>query len=117
MDGAKEDQAQHANTGGPTVAAAGAGPGASTTAATNPHGAQAAQAGEATGKPRKSLGDWAKDISALTSQAQTPSGHVVFNERLFDGALGSAGLDGVGGTEMDEGLGAFDEAVAQANDW
>jgi hypothetical protein len=40
---------------------------------------------------------------------QTPSGHVMFNERLFDGALGTAGLG-------DEGLGAFDEAVQQTND-
>jgi hypothetical protein len=33
----------------------------------------------------------------------------MFNERLFDGALGTAGLG-------DEGLGAFDEAVQQTND-
>jgi hypothetical protein len=45
---------------------------------------------------------------------QTPSGHVIFNERLFDGALGSAGL-GIG-EGHDEGLGAFDEAVQQAHD-
>ena len=48
---------------------------------------------------------------------EAPSGHVVFNERLFDGVLGSAALPGGGGRrEHDEGLGAFDEAVAQAND-
>jgi hypothetical protein len=45
---------------------------------------------------------------------QTPSGHVGFNERLFDGALGSAGLQDLG---REEGLSAFDEAVAQASDW
>lgn len=48
---------------------------------------------------------------------EAPSGHVIFNERLFDGVLGSAALPGGGGRrEHDEGLGAFDEAVAQAND-
>lgn len=41
---------------------------------------------------------------------EAPSGHVMFNERLFDGALGSARR------ELDESLGAFDEAVAQANE-
>jgi hypothetical protein len=45
---------------------------------------------------------------------EAPSGHVFFNERLFDGALGSAPV--VGRREEDEGLGAFDEAVAQANE-
>ena len=47
-----------------------------------------------------------------------PSGHVFFNERLFDGALGSAPM--AGRSHDDEGLGAFHEAVAQVNetpDW
>jgi hypothetical protein len=43
-----------------------------------------------------------------------PSGHVFFNERLFDGALGSAPM--AGRSHEDEGLGAFHEAVAQANE-
>jgi hypothetical protein len=42
---------------------------------------------------------------------QTPSGHVMFNERLFDGALPSAGMQ-----PEAEGLAAFDEAVAEAGD-
>jgi len=46
---------------------------------------------------------------------QTPSGHVMFNERLFDGALGSSGLpsfmDG-----RDDGLAGFEEALAQAGE-
>ncbi|WVQ63308.1 uncharacterized protein L199_001460 [Kwoniella botswanensis] len=49
---------------------------------------------------------------------QTPSGHVLFNERLFDGALGTAGLpdkrnDGCG---LDDDLGMFDQAMEQAGD-
>ena len=51
---------------------------------------------------------------------QTPSGHVVFNERLFDGALGSATLPSLEvGDELaprDEGLAGFDEAIAQAGE-
>jgi hypothetical protein len=39
------------------------------------------------------------------AEQQTPSGHVVFNENLFDGAL-----------TKDEGLGDFDQAVEQANE-
>ena len=56
--------------------------------------------------------EWARDGQ------QTPSGHVVFNERLFDGALGSATLPPLGGETgpRDEGLAGFDEAVAQVND-
>ncbi|ORX41040.1 hypothetical protein BD324DRAFT_612990 [Kockovaella imperatae] len=56
--------------------------------------------------------DWARDGQ------QTPSGHVVFNERLFDGALGSATLPAIGVDTgpRDEGLAGFDEAIAQAND-
>ena len=45
---------------------------------------------------------------------EAPSGHVFFNERLFDGALGSAPM--AGRRDEDEGLGAFNEAVAQANE-
>lgn len=45
---------------------------------------------------------------------EAPSGHVFFNERLFDGALGTATLQGRG--EEDEGLGAFHEAVVQAHE-
>jgi hypothetical protein len=45
---------------------------------------------------------------------EAPSGHVFFNERLFDGALGSAPM--AGRSHEDEGLGAFHEAVAQANE-
>ncbi|KAK4685816.1 hypothetical protein P7C73_g4324, partial [Tremellales sp. Uapishka_1] len=54
---------------------------------------------------------------------QTPSGHVFFNERLFDGALGSAVLPGMEERDgerqsavgpFDEALGAFDEAVMDA---
>lgn len=44
---------------------------------------------------------------------QTPSGHVLFNERLFEGALGSAGLQQ---DRRDEGLVGFDEAIAQVNE-
>nr|XP_019000384.1 uncharacterized protein I203_07166 [Kwoniella mangroviensis CBS 8507]OCF63845.1 hypothetical protein I203_07166 [Kwoniella mangroviensis CBS 8507] len=49
---------------------------------------------------------------------QTPSGHVLFNERLFDGALGSAGLSDKrnGGSGLDDGLGIFDQAMEQAGD-
>lgn len=52
---------------------------------------------------------------------QTPSGHVMFNERLFDGALGSAGLptsllDGGRDDGLDHGLAGFEEAMAQAAD-
>jgi len=51
--------------------------------------------------------EWARDGQ------QTPSGHVLFNERLFDGALGSAGIHQ---EKRDEGLSGFDEAIAQVND-
>ncbi len=51
--------------------------------------------------------DWAKD------GLQTPSGHVQFNARLFDGALGSAGLQH---ESRDAGLSGFDEAITQANE-
>ena len=51
--------------------------------------------------------EWARDGQ------QTPSGHVLFNERLFDGALGSAGLQL---ERRDDGLVGFDEAIAQANE-
>jgi hypothetical protein len=51
--------------------------------------------------------DWSKD-------QQTPSGHVMFQDKLFDGALDSAGL--TGRKEADEGLNGFEEAVAQANE-
>lgn len=44
---------------------------------------------------------------------ETPSGHMVFQDRLFDGALGSAML---GERRDDDGLGAFDEAVQQVHD-
>ena len=57
--------------------------------------------------------EWARDGQ------QTPSGHVMFNERLFDGALGSAGLPALGGEGLgprDEGLSGFEEAIAQANE-
>lgn len=52
--------------------------------------------------------------AGATSMPEAPSGHVIFNERLFDGALGSAPM--AGRRDLDEGLGAFDEAVAQANE-
>lgn len=52
--------------------------------------------------------------AAAVTMPDAPSGHVIFNERLFDGALGSAPL--AGRRDLDEGLGAFDEAVAQANE-
>ncbi|WVQ85956.1 hypothetical protein IAT38_008124 [Cryptococcus sp. DSM 104549] len=45
---------------------------------------------------------------------QTPSGHVMFNERLFDGALGSAGLQGRG--EAEDALGMFDQAMEHAGE-
>ncbi|WWC72576.1 uncharacterized protein I206_106538 [Kwoniella pini CBS 10737] len=50
---------------------------------------------------------------------QTPSNHVLFNERLFDGALGTAGLGASSSSEMDnhgegEDLGMFDQAMEQA---
>jgi hypothetical protein len=54
------------------------------------------------------LNDWARDGQ------QTPSGHVMFNERLFDGALGSATLPALLGEGDD--LAGFDEAVAQASE-
>ncbi|KAL7419486.1 hypothetical protein Q5752_006324 [Cryptotrichosporon argae] len=50
---------------------------------------------------------WAAGHDGLAAQ-QTPSGHVVFNERLFDGELGSATF------ERDDGLGDFGDAVAEA---
>ncbi|OCF43601.1 specific transcriptional repressor [Kwoniella heveanensis CBS 569] len=65
-----------------------------------------------------------------SSNQQTPSGHVLFNERLFDGALGTAGFQDqdrsrgenvVGGTRdvgkkdtNDDALGMFDQAMEQA---
>ena len=52
--------------------------------------------------------DWGKE------GLQTPSGHVLFNERLFDGALGSAGVQ-QHSERTDEGLVGFGEAIAQAN--
>nr|XP_018259600.1 uncharacterized protein I303_07668 [Kwoniella dejecticola CBS 10117]OBR81758.1 hypothetical protein I303_07668 [Kwoniella dejecticola CBS 10117] len=63
---------------------------------------------------------------------QTPSNHVLFNERLFDGALGTAGLGVSSSTERNqtgvdagdevnkEDLGMFDQAMEQAGgigDW
>lgn len=56
--------------------------------------------------------DWGKE------GLQTPSGHVMFNERLFDGALGSAGLSGLGQDDArrDEGLAGFDEAMRDVHD-
>nr|XP_031862520.1 uncharacterized protein CI109_002017 [Kwoniella shandongensis]KAA5529592.1 hypothetical protein CI109_002017 [Kwoniella shandongensis] len=73
------------------------------------------------------LQEWVRDGQ------QTPSGHVQFNERLFDGALGSAGfgmgmsIEGIGALpldrrdgEGDDGLGMFGEAIEQAGqvgDW
>lgn len=59
--------------------------------------------------PDPRMREWARDAQ------QTPSGHVIFNERLFDGALGSATLPALEG-RRDEGLSGFDEAIAQAND-
>ena len=56
------------------------------------------------------LNDWARDGQ------QTPSGHVLFNERLFDGALGSAGIPSLGDSARDDGLAGFEEAMAQASD-
>ena len=55
------------------------------------------------------LHEWAREGQ------QTPSGHVIFNERLFDGALGSATLPALGDSgPRDEGLAGFDEAITQA---
>lgn len=51
--------------------------------------------------------DWQREAP------ETPSGHVVFQDRLFDGALGSAMM---GERRDDDGLGAFDEAVQQVHD-
>jgi hypothetical protein len=51
---------------------------------------------------------------SIAAGPEAPSGHVFFNERLFDGALGTASL--TGRRDEDEGLGAFHEAVAQANE-
>lgn len=48
------------------------------------------------------------EIPEWTRVAQTPSGHVEFNERLFDGL--PTGLS----ERRDDGLGSFEEAVAQA---
>ncbi|WVO17430.1 hypothetical protein L204_105122 [Cryptococcus depauperatus] len=45
---------------------------------------------------------------------QTPSGHVMFNERLFDGALGSATMPERTGGE--DGLGIFDQAIENAGE-
>lgn len=45
---------------------------------------------------------------------QTPSGHVMFNERLFDGALGSAGLPDK--AEEPDALAMFDQAMEQAGE-
>jgi len=55
------------------------------------------------------LAEWERDGQ------QTPSGHVLFNERLFDGALGSASLPTILG-DRDDGLAGFDEAMAQASE-
>jgi hypothetical protein len=51
---------------------------------------------------------WESRVTVPAEQ-QTPSGHVMFNEHLFDGALGA-----VGGKE--DGLGDFDDAMRQANE-
>ncbi|WVR08543.1 hypothetical protein IAU60_005598 [Kwoniella sp. DSM 27419] len=53
--------------------------------------------------------EWTREVGQ-----QTPSGHVVFTERLFDGALGTAGLQDRRGS--DEELGMFDQAVEQAGE-
>ena len=59
-------------------------------------------------EPDPRMNDWARDGQ------QTPSGHVLFNERLFDGALGSASLPALLGEKDD--LAGFDEAMAQASE-
>ena len=61
-------------------------------------------------EPDPRMHEWARDGQ------QTPSGHVTFNERLFDGALGSAGLPPLGDVAGDADLAGFDEAIAQANE-
>ncbi|TYJ54374.1 hypothetical protein B9479_004962 [Cryptococcus floricola] len=45
---------------------------------------------------------------------QTPSNHVMFSERLFDGALGSAGIPER--PEGDDALGMFDQAMEHAGE-
>ncbi|WVQ95634.1 hypothetical protein IAU59_002732 [Kwoniella sp. CBS 9459] len=94
----------------------------------------------------RSIRDWTKNLEStpeggsvsvsgsVTGEGggmnqQTPSGHVLFNERLFDGALGTAGfqdqdrgkdegVDGIremGRRDADEdALGMFDQAMEQA---
>jgi hypothetical protein len=59
-----------------------------------------------------SSGSW--HDGGVGAAPEAPSGHVFFNERLFDGALGTAPLHGR--RDEDEGLGAFNEAVVQANE-
>lgn len=69
---------------------------------------------------------WADAHGTSGEGQQTPSGHVMFNERLFDGALGSAGLGGLGdagpsglglgGGGRDDGMSGFEEAMAQVNE-
>ena len=51
--------------------------------------------------------NWARD------GLQTPSGHVLFNERLFDGALEGADLQQ---DRRDEGLAGYNEAIALENE-
>ncbi|OXG40906.1 specific transcriptional repressor [Cryptococcus neoformans Bt15] len=57
-----------------------------------------------------------KELPSMRQRAgegrQTPSGHVIFNERLFDGALGSAGLPDK--AEGPDALAMFDQAMEQA---
>ncbi|KAK8850518.1 hypothetical protein IAR55_004436 [Kwoniella newhampshirensis] len=84
---------------------------------------QGVSMGSGEGEDDARLREWLKDGQ------QTPSGHVHFNERLFDGALGSADLGlglglgmgmgaGTGAQERreegDDALGMFGEAMEQA---
>ncbi|WVF68219.1 hypothetical protein IAT40_002984 [Kwoniella sp. CBS 6097] len=89
----------------------------------------------------RSIRDWTRNLESTPENGsvsghqgggvnqQTPSGHVLFNERLFDGALGTAGLhdqdkergEGVNGSREqgekeanEEALGMFDQAMEQA---
>lgn len=66
--------------------------------------------GQQNRQPDPRLNDWARDGQ------QTPSGHVMFNERLFDGALGSASIPSLLGDGRDDGLAGFNEAMAQASE-